>query len=236
AEVLDALLVQLARGIEVAAEEGEVAEVYERCGDGSRRSGCTCVGERSLEARARVVELSLLAGEDPCHVQRLGTELRRLVRRQRHGCCERVPPLSEIAVELPDAADTDDEPECRLGVAFLEREREGLTQVVQLVLDPREPRRLVAARQPGPPSFGESDEVRQGAAPQLVVTAEPLGRVLPHDCEHPEALAATADETLVDEGAELFERCAADRFRSVERPAPGEDAELREQTLCVRLE
>jgi len=110
AEVLDALLVQLARSVEVAAEEREIAEVHERLRDPMGRADGARVVERGVEARASGVEVALLAGEDARHVEGIRAQLGRLVRCERERRLQRLASLGEVAVDLPEAADSRHQP------------------------------------------------------------------------------------------------------------------------------
>src|SRR5581483_11716910 len=70
-EVLDALGVEGARGVDVPGEEREVAEVDERGGERTGRARRPRLAGGAGEAQPRGVEVALLAREDPEHVQRL---------------------------------------------------------------------------------------------------------------------------------------------------------------------
>ena len=62
------------------------------------------VFERGLESHPGVVELALLSGQDPEHVECVRAELRRHIGRRRERGLESLTPLDQIAVDLPEPA------------------------------------------------------------------------------------------------------------------------------------
>src|SRR5262245_15762945 len=65
---------------------------------------------------------------------------------------------------------------------------------------------------------------------------ELLGCELADRLEHPEAVARTADETLVDKRLKYVEVGAGDCLRRVERATAAEGAEAREETRLICVE
>ena len=142
-EVLDALRVEVARSVELAAEEGEVPEVRERGRDRLRRVGRAGGLEGGFEAGAGRVEVALLAGEDPDAVQGPGPQAGGLLRARLERQHQRAAALGEVTANRPEPAQGDGEPERRQSVTRVEREGECGAKVVVLVLEPREPDDLV---------------------------------------------------------------------------------------------
>ena len=70
----------------------------------------------------------------------------------------------------------------------------------------------------------------------LAALVEPLGRELADRLEHHEALAAAAEQALVDERLEQVEVGVADRLGGLRRHAAREDGEPAEQLLLLGVE
>src|SRR5436853_357879 len=143
-----AFRVEIARRSQLAAEEREVPEIRERGRDRLRRVGGARRRERGLEADAGSLEVALLAGEDPDAVQGARPQGRRLVRARREHALERTATLREVAVDRPEPAQRDGEPERRMPVAGVEGEGERGAEVVVLVVEAGEPRDLVGREEP----------------------------------------------------------------------------------------
>ena len=109
-EALDRLAVELARPVELVAEEGEVAEVHERRRGRARVVDRPTRLEPGLEHRLRVLEIALLAREDPDRVQGVRARGRRLLGGRRERLLERVAALCQMAMELPEVPERHGEP------------------------------------------------------------------------------------------------------------------------------
>src|SRR6266545_4827649 len=138
-----------------------------RARDRARRANRVGVFESGFEANAGRVELSLLSGQDPGHVERVRAELRRHVPRGRDRGLQSLTAFGQIAAAKPKNAHPDDEPQRRRGVSGVEREGESGAKVVVLVLEASKPSDLVAVGQLRFSLLRKGDEVLEVPAANL---------------------------------------------------------------------
>ncbi len=182
-----------------------------------------------LEQRHGGVPVALPGGEAGGRPEGVGAKRDGGVGRERESEREQPPRLGHVRVSTPEPLQRRDRSERVVGSAGGEEPVDRGDDVVELVLEPLEPDRLLALRVR---AEDQAQEVLGMALPQLVERAglaHSLQRVLAHGLEHRQPEVAvrrlTSDEAPADERLEIAEELRArvgDRSHVVERSAVGE--------------
>ena len=239
-EFVNGLFRHRAAALEIALIERERPEVHPHA-RGAEGVAERLQRQRLLEQLLRRDGVTALPVDHCCAEDGPRPRLRRaLVGRE--GPHESATALLEVAVHLPEAPERSREPLLELALADRVEAVEGGPQVVVLCLEPVEPRFQIGAGQSldlVTGLLGERQEVRRVSSVELAVLArvfEPLGGVFADRLQHPVALAAVAEQALVDERLEGVEVGVADLLGRLEGAAPREDGQLREQLLLPFVE